>query len=324
MIDSIKYMNIDELIEHLESKGLVIKNKKTAKNYLLDVGYYKLINGYRQPFTYIQEENGVKTRYYYENVSIEDLYNLYEFDRELKSLILKYLSYIETKTKNKISELISSKYGIKESEYLVAENFKPDETQNQNSKKFCDIKKEIERTLKEKRKRHKSISWYATNYEFYPFWVLSNILTFGTISLIYSKMKEQDQNTVARHFLQKPDSFGNMLMFLVLFRNACAHDEVVYNYKTFRSLKQKDIYEICEKYNIEKDSKTGLYQKGVNDIFALIIIFKKLLSKRQFSEFITKLKFQLRKLHNKIDQTKYDEILLSMGIVGELDILKRM
>lgn len=31
MIDSIKYMNIDEQIEHLESKGLVIKNKKTAK-----------------------------------------------------------------------------------------------------------------------------------------------------------------------------------------------------------------------------------------------------------------------------------------------------
>lgn len=324
MINSIKYMNIDEQIEHLENKGLVIGNKKTAKKYLSDIGYYKLINGYRQPFTFIKEIDGNKTRYYYKNTSIEDLYYLYEFDKSLKSLILENTSFLETKIKNKMSDVISSKYGIKESEYLVAENFRPDQIKKTNHKKFIELQVQILNTITEQGNNHKYISWYTENYGFYPFWLVSNLLTFGTISLLYSKMKNQDQNLISKSFLQKPDSFENMLILLVLFRNACAHDEIVYNFKTKCALKKKDISEICESYKIEKDLRTGMYKNGRNDIFALIIIFKKLLSKRQFSEFITKLKSQLNKLHKKIDKPKYDGILFSMGIVGDLDIIKSM
>lgn len=322
MSKNIKYLDIDEQIEHLINKGLVITNKETAKSYLGRIGYYKLINGYRAPFTYkIVGTNKNYTLAYYENTSIDDLYHLYCFDQDLKGLLLKNISHIEIMVKSRMSDVISQNYGINEDDYLNPNNFKPD-NQNVNLKSFKDIREDIINTIKKQSTKHNSIKWYTEKYGYHPFWIVSNILTLGTISLLYSKMKQPDQYKISNWFRLKSKFFESLLMIMQLFRNACAHNEIVYNYKTLCSLSQNDINEIYNLYKIEKNNKTGKYINGTNDVFAIIIIFKLLLTKDQFSDFLSQLDLLLNRLKKQVDEQKYKSILFNMGIVGSLDIIK--
>ena len=56
----------------------------------------------------------------------EDIYNLYKFDTELKTIVFEAATNIEINFKSLLSEVISSQYGIKEKIYLKKENFAPD------------------------------------------------------------------------------------------------------------------------------------------------------------------------------------------------------
>ncbi len=324
MLKELKYLTIQEQIDNLKSKGLIIENDKKAENYLCEIGYYKLINGYKKPFLIkIKSQNGEIAKKYLENTSIDDLFHLYQFDQEIKSLILKYISYIEVKTKARMSDVISKNFGIKESEYLIAANFKPDSKKKQKQK-FSEIYEDIKKNITNQQRRHFAIKWYHQNYNYYPFWVLSNILTLGTISLLYSKLKQAEQNQISKIFGIKSKVFESSLMIMNLFRNACAHNEVVYCYKTIQSLSQKEIKWLYENYNIELNPKTGKYKNGINDILALIIIFKFLLPKSMFSEFLDKFNSALNKLKKDVNDQKFQEILLGMGIVIDLNNLKNL
>lgn len=321
MSNNIKYYTIEQQLDHLQQKGLKIISKKNAVKYLKTIGYYKLINGYRKPFMIRIHNNDCESYKYCENTSIEDLYHLYEFDQNLKNLILKFISSIEIMIKNLMANLISSKYGIKETDYLKPNNFKPDKTSDRL--KFEDIKAKILDNIDNQKSKHQSIIWYNTKYGFFPFWVVSNILTLGQISALYSKMIQPDQYEIAKEFKIMPKTLDGFLMVMQLFRNACAHNEIVYNFKTSRTFSPKELKYIYDAYKFEI-TPSGKYSRGSNDCFALIIIFKKLLSKSQFSEFIAQLKSLLLSLQKKIDEIKYQEVLQTMGIVDDLNIIKKL
>jgi len=224
-----------------------------------------------------------------------------------------------------MSDYISSKYGLKESEYLLASNFKPD-SRSANSKeiKFIEIHRDILKNITDQNGKHPSITWYSDNYGYYPFWVVSNILTLGTISLLYSRMRQNDQFKISNTFGIKSKLLESMLIILLLFRNKCAHNEIVYNFKTTRSLAQKEVKNIYELYKVPINKQTGRYIYGVNDVFALIIIFKHLLNKSHFTEFIAQLKSLLKALKKKLEGVIYQRILNSMGIVGDLTIIEKL
>lgn len=86
------YMTIDEQIDFLKTeKKLNFKSKKLAKRVLQEVGYYKLINAYKIPFVI---NNGTNNQYI-DNVYFEDIYNLYKFDTELKTIVFEAATNIE-------------------------------------------------------------------------------------------------------------------------------------------------------------------------------------------------------------------------------------
>lgn len=78
-----EYLSIEEQIELLKKKKLNFKSEKFAKEKLRTIGYYKLINAYKIPFVF---ENNVANEYF-NNVFFDDIYNLYEFDRKLKTIV---------------------------------------------------------------------------------------------------------------------------------------------------------------------------------------------------------------------------------------------
>lgn len=303
------YMTIDEQVNFLKNeKKLKFKSEKLAKRVLQEVGYYKLINAYKIPF--------IINNQYLDNVYFEDIYNLYKFDTELKTIVFEAATNIEINFKSLLSEVISSQYGIKEKIYLKKENFAPD-TGKADEYTFAQMKKHIKDSIKKQvDNMQPAVKWYNENYKYFPFWVVVNILTIGSVSRIYGKLKDSDKIIVAKNYKLPYDYLGSYIRHINLVRNICAHNDVLYRYKSINSIPQKikNVKDIYEKLGILKNPKTGRYFKGSNDFLATIIIFKLLLSKENFNLFYTKFKGLLSKLKKTLSSIFYEKILDEMGL----------
>lgn len=303
------YMTIDEQVNFLKNeKKLKFKSEKLAKRVLQEVGYYKLINAYKIPF--------IINNQYLDNVYFEDIYNLYKFDIELKTIVFEAATNIEINFKSLLSEVISSQYGIKEKIYLKKENFAPD-TGKADEYTFAQMKKHIKDSIKKQvDNMQPAVKWYNDNYKYFPFWVVVNILTIGSVSRIYGKLKDSDKIIVAKNYKLPYDYLGSYIRHINLVRNICAHNDVLYRYKSINSIPQKikNVKDIYEKLGILKNPKTGRYFKGSNDFLATIIIFKLLLSKENFNLFYTKFKGLLSKLKKTLSPIFYEKILDEMGL----------
>ena len=86
-----KYNIIDKQIEDLKLNGLKLRNKELAKEIILNENYYFLTYGYEEIF-----QNLKKSKSGYEDETyFEELYAIYNFDRELKNLIFDYINIVE-------------------------------------------------------------------------------------------------------------------------------------------------------------------------------------------------------------------------------------
>ena len=77
-----EYKNNEELIEYLVSKNVIINDKEKALKIIEKYSYYSIINGYKIVFK--DEDNNYKP-----NVSFEEIFALYEFDKNIKAIFLK-------------------------------------------------------------------------------------------------------------------------------------------------------------------------------------------------------------------------------------------
>lgn len=100
-----QYKSNEELIEYLISKNVKITNKKSTLNKLSKYSYYSIINSYKNIF---KNENNE----YKDNVTFDEIFSLYEFDKNLKFIFLKYTLQIEVYIKSLIANQISKEYGI--------------------------------------------------------------------------------------------------------------------------------------------------------------------------------------------------------------------
>ena len=86
MVDK-RFRNLDEQIEILKSKNLVIGNEKYAKEVLLRENYF-FVNGYRHPFVVSNSDKVFK-----KGTTFEELYSLFLFDRNLRNIFFKNLIF---------------------------------------------------------------------------------------------------------------------------------------------------------------------------------------------------------------------------------------
>ena len=95
-----EYMTNNELLDYLSSKGVIIENKDKAIQRIERYTYYSIVNTYKSIF---KDKNGN----YIDNVTFDEIYSLFEFDKNLKNIILKYCLEIETVIKSIMANQIS-------------------------------------------------------------------------------------------------------------------------------------------------------------------------------------------------------------------------
>ncbi len=104
-----EFKTIEEQIEILKKRNLIIQNKDKAINIFENNNYYYLINGYKDLF--INREQ--KIEIFQENATLEEIYSLYRFDSDLRMHFLKYILQIERKINTYIAYEFSKSYGHK-------------------------------------------------------------------------------------------------------------------------------------------------------------------------------------------------------------------
>ncbi len=141
-----------------------------------------------------------------------------------------------------------------------------------------------------------------------PLWVLINALTFGSISKMYRVFPQSLRISISKNYpYLNEKQLGQVITVLTKFRNACAHGERLFTYKTVDSIPDLAIH---KKMNIPQ--KGCMYIYGKSDLFSVVISLRYLLPNEQFLEY----KKGLSKITNnylKSSALSSDEILNAMG-----------
>ena len=122
----------------------------------------------------------------------------------------------------------------------------------------------------------------------------------------------------------KPDEMNSFLQVLTIFRNACAHDERLYNLKAMRrSTKPNSIRTMP--IHTAMGLPFGPDGNPVcckNDLFAIVIIFKTMLSKSSFNTFIRALKKQLEVLDKALTTINIAVVKDAMGFPANWETIR--
>lgn len=301
----------DELISILEKRGIVFSNSQSkgyAKKYLQRVGYYNLINGYS--FMFFDGKDVYK-----EGTTFEEIVALYIFDQKIREILLQRILPIETNIKSLVAYYFPQNH--KETNYLSYSNF--DTSRKGAEKNITALISEIQKQIAG-RSTDPSITHYLSKYGYIPLWVLNNILSLGTISKFYSLMNQSERQVIAKTFNLYDDELENMLTYISGVRNFCAHGNRLFCYRSRKPLCDLNIHQYL---NIPKSSNNE-YLNGKRDLFAVMIIFKMMLSQSDFYGCVNQFDSALNKLYKRLHVIGKEEILSITGFIDtwKEDILK--
>lgn len=303
-----EFKTIDEQVEILKRKGLIIEDEEETKEILLRENYF-FINGYR-----LLLMNSYSDKTFVKGSTFKELYALFLFDRSMRNIIFKYLLIIENQLKSITSYQLSKKYGYQEKDYLNPKNFTEDRSKIRRVK---DLIEKMKRQVRINGTKHNATLHYIKNYGYVPMWVLVKVLSFGIVCELYSVLKKEDQIEIASVFNVSTEYLEDFLPILANYRNLCAHEDIMFDYKTEKVIPDTEYH---EKLNIFKMDDEYIY--GKNDIFAVIIMLKYLLRKEDFRIMLKEIDYEKELLDSRIDSIPIEKILDRMGIPKNyLDLL---
>lgn len=303
-----EFKTIEEQVEILKRKGLIIEDEEETKEILLRENYF-FINGYR-----LLLMNSYSDKTFVKGSTFKELYALFLFDRSMRNIIFKYLLIIENQLKSITSYQLSKKYGYQEKDYLNPKNFTEDRSKVRRVK---DLIEKMKRQVRINGTKHNATLHYIKNYGYVPMWVLVKVLSFGIVCELYSVLKKEDQIEIASVFNVSTEYLEDFLPILANYRNLCAHEDIMFDHKTEKVIPDTEYH---EKLNIFKMDDEYIY--GKNDIFAVIIMLKYLLRKEDFRIMLKEIDYEKELLDSRIDSIPIEKILDRMGIPKNyLDLL---
>ena len=294
-----EFKTLDEQVEILKNKGLTLNDVDKTKSLLLRENYF-FINGYRHVFL-----KSDKQRVFIKGSTFDELYAVFQFDRSFRNVLFKNLLIVENNLKSIISYRLSKKYGIREKDYLKPSNFSQD---IKKVRQVNDVLNKIKRQIKLNGRQHSATLHYLSNYGYVPLWILVKLLSFGMINELYSILKPEDKLSVAEYYNLDVETLGIYISLLSNYRNLCAHEDIVYEHRT-----QKEIPDTRYHRELDIPMMNDEYIYGKNDIFAVVIMLKYMLTESDFTDFVNEVSYDLSLLDGRVSSVPQSKILDRMG-----------
>ena len=302
------FLNIDELIDKIKSKNIIIKDEEKVRR-ILETNNYYFIMGYKFAFKNIDGTYRV-------NTSFEDIYSLYIFVIALKLIILDSILEIEQKLKTIYTNNYCYRYGFKYNDILNNNNY--DLSNNYLNDTLLNLNKQ----LVDFGNNNKAIIFYKDNHEFIPLWVYMKILSFGMIRDLFYISKANDKDYMKNKLTDEKMSsseISNILRLLVRVRNICCHDDILLSFIDDKLGIKTTSYH--NKFRLKKD-KSGNIIQGKKDLFAILISIKCFSSKEKFDNMINNLKKLIKEYNEEIGSLDEKELLSIMHLPNDFETLK--
>lgn len=213
-----------EQIDRLKSRGMTVADEQAAAFYLQHIGYYRL-SAYRLPF-----ESEHVTHQFHAGTTFENVLRLYNFDRELRLLVLDAIERIEVSVRAQWAHQLGHAYG-------AHAHLNP-----ALAKQYVHWESNLEALRKEiDRSEEDFIKHLSKNYsdEFPPIWACCEVMSLGLLSRWYSNLSSQPMRTkIAAVFNLDHGVFQSWLHHLSVVRNLSAHHARLWNRQFDRVLPQ--------------------------------------------------------------------------------------
>lgn len=222
-----------EQLEILKSRGLLFRDEEKALEILKTNSYYRL-TGYMLEFHDAYDN-------FHPNVFFEDIFNAYLVDEEIRVLLIRLINEVEVNLRTKLASYHTIKYG---SEGYI----------NPNTFNNLDVHTKLMVNLMKAKADNKLNLVMKKHNEKYgghlPLWVLIEWLSFGTVSRVYSNLKNYDKKEFIDLYYKNvsAETVKGLYLGISQFRNMCCH----YNrlYRVWHKIKSPN-YKI-DGYKIER------------------------------------------------------------------------
>lgn len=211
--------SLDQQLELLRQRELLIPDENKARHYLNNISYYRL-SAYTRPF-YIPQEQSHRFRH---GTEFDHVLNLYIFDRELRLHLLNAIERIEVALRAQMTNILAEHYGAHG--YTNADIF--DDRYNHTWL----MNKLIKET--ESRDVETFIEHYRSKYpnapKQPPIWMAMELLTFKEVSRLFSALRHtKDTQRLSQYFGWPNTVLRSWFRSLSDLRNLCAHHNRVWN-----------------------------------------------------------------------------------------------
>lgn len=285
------FKTYEEQVDILKSRGLIV-DENTIYD-LQNENYYNVINGYKDLFLELKPDSKepMIPEKFVDGASFEEIFALYKLDRRLRNTLLEYLLVFETHLKSRIAYFFSEKYKEPHS-YLYFQNYTSNSDKTKSVVKTVAVLSNIMT-----KKNIEPMDHYIRNHKGVPFWILMNYLTVGNVSHLYEILDEEIKVKVASNYSEKFNrqyemqvniqsvDVESVLKQVNFFRNVCAHEERLYDFKLKKRVKSLNLisnYNDISNVNIVNDN----LQSKLFDMILFLIFF---LNRRDYSKLLEEL-----------------------------------
>ena len=221
---------IEEQIQKLKDRGLIICDEEKAKEVLMDIGYYRF-GSYLFPYELNNHSKKDRTHKLKNPTHFEDALDLYYFDSDLRMLLLRYITRIEINLRTYITYYVSNQYKNNPCWFVDNSVMRDNFINSFDTEIYTD-----------KFKKHPVIADHHKKYPedtYAPAWKTIEHMTFGAVFQLFLSFTDHEvQSAIAKHYnIDKLTIFTSYFNAIRYLRNQCAHGDVLFDMKFATPLK---------------------------------------------------------------------------------------
>jgi abortive infection bacteriophage resistance protein len=204
-----------EQVALLQARGLIIGDRAFAERCLTHHNYYRL-SAYRFPLTVAGNPDR-----FLPDVTFEQLWRLYEFDRQLRHLVLEASKRVEISVRSRWAYEVGHRHGAQA--YEDGKIFK-------HFPYHQAVLQKLDHELA--RSQEEFVAHFRTVYHMPrpPIWAACEVMTFGQVSNFYSQLTEPKlRQAIADTYGLDERVLVSFLHHLNVVRNTCAHHARLWN-----------------------------------------------------------------------------------------------
>ncbi len=206
-------LTLEEQIDLLAARGLIVADRAAAAHTLARISYYRL-SAYWHPFKRDNDSFEPGTPF-------ATAVHLYELDRHLRLHVMDALERVEVALRTAITYTLC--HAVGPYGHCDPANFR---TKFRPQQWIAKIHREAQQS------RDEFVQHFKDKYDGFPdlpLWMATETLPFGSLSLLYQGLRPDEQRPIAADYGVHHDVLRSWLHSLAYVRNICAHHARLWN-----------------------------------------------------------------------------------------------